>query len=393
MMQGKIKLVTLAKSEVASGLVIIFTFITALILANLHATSHFYQDIVFLPITMKFGDLIYETTVVQIVNDGLMTLFFLFIGMELKYQLVCGEYQDRKTLVMPAFAAIGGIVVPALVYWFFNRNQESIKGWAIPIATDTAFLLGVVSLFGEAISKKVRAFIVSFSLIDDALALLILAIFYTANINFIALSISVGLVCILLLLNARGVQQNSFYLLLGFFLWLSMVESGCHGTLSGAILALTLPVMVNGKISSSFHQLEKILRPLVCFVILPLFVFINSGIDLDSISVDILKAPISLGIIAGLFVGKPLGLFGFSWLSVRLKLARLPHQISWSLLYAVSVLGGIGFTLSLFIGDLTFEATEPNYTMRVGVIIGSVLSAIYGCICLFLIKKEYSHSA
>ncbi len=228
----------------------------------------------------------------------------------------------------------------------------------------------------------------SFSLIDDALALLILAIFYTANINFVALSISVGLVCILLLLNARGVQQNSFYLLLGFFLWLSMVESGCHGTLSGAILALTLPVMVNGKINSSFHQLEKILRPLVCFVILPLFVFINSGIDLDSISVDILKAPISLGIIVGLFVGKPLGLFGFSWLSVRLKLARLPHQTSWSLLYAVSVLGGIGFTLSLFIGDLTFEATEPNYTMRVGVIVGSMLSALYGCACLFFIKKK-----
>lgn len=388
MKQRRIKLVTLIESEIASGLAIILTFMVALVMANIHVTSDLYQDIVFLPVTLQFGRFSFEATILQIVNDGLMTLFFLFIGMELKYQLVCGDYRDRTALIIPAFAAIGGIVIPALAYLVFNGGQDSAKGWAIPIATDTAFMLGLVSLFGTAISSRVRAFILSFSLIDDALALVILAVFYTTNINFAALFLSMGIVLVLLFLNFKGVQRNSVYLILGGFLWLFMVESGCHGTLSGAILALILPVMTGDKVSPSFHRLEKILRPLVCFAVLPCFVFINSGIDLDAISMEVLTKPISLGIIGGLVIGKPLGLFGFSWIAVKLKLGRLPNQINWSLLYAISVLGGIGFTLSLFIGDLTFEAFEPNYAMRVGVIVGSMLSAVYGCLCLFLIKHK-----
>ena len=388
MKQRRIKLATLIESEIASGLAIILTFMVALVMANIHVTSDLYQDIVFLPVTLQFGRFSFEATILQIVNDGLMTLFFLFIGMELKYQLVCGDYRDRTALIIPAFAAIGGIVMPALAYLVFNGGQDSAKGWAIPIATDTAFMLGLVSLFGTAISSRVRAFILSFSLIDDALALVILAVFYTTNINFAALFLSMGIVLVLLFLNFKGVQRNSVYLILGGFLWLFMVESGCHGTLSGAILALILPVMTGDKVSPSFHRLEKILRPLVCFVVLPCFVFINSGIDLDAISMEVLTKPISLGIIGGLVIGKPLGLFGFSWIAVKLKLGRLPNQINWSLLYAISVLGGIGFTLSLFIGDLTFEAFEPNYAMRVGVIVGSMLSAVYGCLYLFLIKHK-----
>ncbi len=389
MRQKKIKLATLIESEIASGIAIILTFIIALAMANIDITSDFYQDVIFLPVTIDFANFSFETTTLQVVNDGLMTLFFLFIGMELKYQLVCGDYRDKKTLIVPSFAAIGGIIVPAIVYWFFNKGYDSIKGWAIPIATDTAFMLGLVSLFGTAISNKVRSFILSFSLIDDALALIILAVFYTTNINFIALFLSIGIIFILIILNLNGIQRNSIYLMIGALLWLFMVESGCHGTLSGAILALMIPIKIDDKINPSFHRLERILRPLVCFMVLPCFVFVNSGVGLESMSIDVLTTPISLGVMAGLLIGKPIGLFGFSWIAVKLKFGRLPNKINWPLLYAVSVLGGIGFTLSLFIGDLTFEISEPNYSMRIGVIVGSILSAVHGCCYLFFLKRKW----
>jgi len=387
----RLKLYDLVESEVASGVVLIIVFALAFLLANINVTADLYSSLVYLPIKLGQGNFSYATTFIQLVNDGLMTLFFLFIGLELKYQLVCGEYQDRKTLILPTMAATGGIIAPAIFYLVFNMNQESAKGWAIPIATDTAFMLGILSLFGRLITQKIRAFILSFSLIDDALALIILAIFFSAKINLMALSGVFVIIGVLLMVNYFNIRTNSLYLGLGAILWLLMVESGIHGTLSGAVLAMTIPVMIDGKINTSFHALEQTLRPLVCFIILPIFVFLNSGIDLDHLTVDRLLSPIALGTITGLFFGKQIGLFGFSWLAVKLNWAHLPGRTSWSLLYAISILGGTGFTLSLFIGDLTFEAFAPNYEMRVGVIAGSLLSILWGVIVLNIIKPRRHH--
>ena len=389
MRQKKIKIATLVELEVMSGLVTIFTFMLALLMANSNFTSYFYQDVISLPVTVRFGTLSFDTTIRHIINDGLITLFFLFIGMELKYQLVYGEYRDKKALVVPTFAAVGGIVMPALAYLFFNSGQDSARGWAIPIATDTAFMLAIVSLFGSSVSSKLKAFILSFSLIDDALALAILAVFYTVNIDLVAIYLSIAVVLILIVLNLKNVKNNSVYLILGGFLWFFMLESGCNAALSGAILALTLPVMEGDKVSPAFHRLEKIMRPLVCFVVLPFFIFINSGVDLDLISFEVLASPISLGIISGLFIGKPIGIFCFSWIAVKLKFGCLPKHLKWSSLFAISALGGIGFTLSLFIGDITFPITETNYVMRVGVIVGSLLSAMLGCLGLFISERKF----
>ena len=384
-----IKINKLYNLELISGVLLVGSFIAAIFVANIQPLQEIYKSFVFYPITFGYGQFIYTGPFIQIVNDGLMTLFFLLIGLELKFHLACGEFQDRKTLILPSAAAIGGVVIPALVYWFFNFNSpDTIKGWAITIATDTAFTLGILCFFGEFISNKLRAFIIGFSLIDDTIALLILAIFYTTSASFIAIAASVVLITLLFVLNRLKIISSFCYLSIGIFLWIAMVESGIHGTLCGVILALAIPVEKNGQPNGSFHGLENVLRPLVHFVILPLFAFINSGVSFDIFSVDILTSPLALGIILGLFIGKQLGIFLFSYAAVKLNYCSLPQNVSWLKFYGIGVLGGIGFTLSLFIGDLTFEASDPNYVMRISVIIGSLSSAIVGIVILVFFKKS-----
>lgn len=393
----KIKTSALAHFEIISGLLLIISFTLAMCISNIDSISESYKNFVFFPISFGYGQFIYQSPLINLVNDGLMTLFFLLIGLELKFHIACGEFQDRKTLILPTAAAIGGIIVPALIYIFFNFGASSIQGWAIPIATDTAFMLGILSFFGKLLSPKLRAFIIGFSLIDDALALLILAIFYTKSSNALAIIISVILIIVLFTLNSCKVQSSFYYLVVGIFLWIAMVESGIHGTLCGVIIAFSIPVQINKKINSSFHGLENVLKPLVFFLILPLFSFINSGINFDHFSQEILASNITIGIILGLFVGKQLGVFFFSYGAVKQKWCTVPENVSWTQLYAISALGGIGFTLSLFIGDLTFETSLPNYAMRAGVIIGSLISACFGTAILIYLTyqkklKNHSHS-
>lgn len=388
---ANIKPPNLYNSELLSGILLMVSFTAAVLISNIQPLQQTYKDFVFFPVTIGSGEFMYKGPLIQIVNDGLMTLFFLLIGLELKFHLVRGEFQDRQTLILPGAAAVGGLVVPALIFLWFNINSpKTLKGWAIPIATDTAFMLGILSFFGSFISTKLRAFIIGFSLIDDALALVILAVFYSKSASFIAVSASIVLTGLLFVLNRLQVTHSFYYLFIGVFLWIAMVESGIHGTLCGVVLALAIPVGRGEHINPSFHSLENALRPIVYFAILPLFAFINSGVSLTTVSTSLLTSPLALGIILGLFVGKQFGIFVFSYAAVKLGYCSLPLNVCWPRYYAIGILGGIGFTLSLFIGDLTFEASEPNYIMRISVIIGSLMSAVFGTGLLIFLKKRPS---
>lgn len=378
----------LTKSEVLYGGIMMLSFVLAICIANIDLSAQHYIDFVFFSISIGYGEFSHQGTLINIVNDGLMTLFFLLIGLELKFYLVLGEYKNRRSLILPTAAAIGGVVIPALIYLFFNFNTPVAKGWAIPIATDTAFMLGILSFFSRNVSQGLRSFIVSFSLIDDALALLIMAIFYTKSLNLIALEIFLGILLLLIAFNRYGVKNSFWYLGVGMFLWISMVKAGIHGTLAGAVIALTIPVAINDKINSSFQTLENILRPLVYFFILPLFIFINSGVSFDNITKEMLVSNVSIGIILGLFIGKQLGVAGLSYLAVKMNWCSLPYNVHWLKFYAISILGGIGFTLSLFIGDLTFEGEETKYIVHTAVIIGSLLSGFIGSILFCYASRQ-----
>lgn len=386
---SKIKLTDLYNSERISGIFLMMSFLAAVLAANIEPFREIYKSFVFYEISLGFADFFYTGALIHIVNDGLMTLFFLLIGLELKFHLVRGDFQEKNSLILPGAAAVGGIVVPALIYYFFNRNSpETLKGWAIPIATDTAFMLGILSFFSSIVSSKLRAFIIGFSLIDDAIALMILAIFYSKSASFAAVVLSLVLSGLLFFLSWRQVANSAYYLLIGICLWVAMVKAGIHGTLCGVVVALTLPVTIREQLNPYFHHLETILRPIVYFLILPLFSFINSGISLKDFEMDLIVNRLSLGIIFGLFIGKQLGVFLFSYVAVKLKYCSLPSNVSWPIYYAVAVLGGIGFTLSLFIGDLSFDSIDKNYVMRLSVVIGSVLSAVMG-VCLLLMIQAY----
>lgn len=383
----KIKLTNLYQAELISGILLMLSFVLALVVANTQALQNLYKDFVFYSVTLGSGSFFYKGPLIQIVNDGLMTLFFLLLGLELKFHLVKGEFQSKNSLRLPGIAAIGGILVPLLIYVGFNINSpQTLKGWAIPIATDTAFMLGILSFFGKFISTRLRAFIIGFSLIDDAVALLLLAIFYTQSTTILPIILTLVLTSLLFLLNRLKVTSSFYYLFIGIFLWASMVEAGIHGTLCGVVIALLIPVEKKGHMNPSFHGLENVLRPMVYFLILPLFAFINSGVAFNVISWEMLNTPLALGIVIGLFAGKQLGIFTFSYIAVKLKYCVLPAHVKWSKFYAISVLSGIGFTLSLFIGDLTFESSDVNYVMRLSVIIGSVLSAVLGVSILIRLK-------
>ncbi|WP_039455864.1 Na+/H+ antiporter NhaA [Candidatus Jidaibacter acanthamoebae] len=373
------------KSEAFSGVLLICSLFLAVVISNT-ALYEYYLKFIKLPVCLRIGGFGTTTTFLNLINDGLMTLFFLLIGLEMKYHLVVGEYKERKKLILPTFAAIGGLVIPALIYMYFNHNQITEKGWAIPVATDTAFVLGILSFFARKISLELRLFIIGFSLIDDALAIIILALFYTSAINTAALLIAALVTIALFALNYFKVKEVKYYAILGVLLWIFIVEAGVHGTLAGVILAVFIPVAIEESNASPLKELEANLHPFVNYCILPIFAFINSEIPLKYLTTDVLFSNLGLGIILGLFFGKQVGIFVFSYLVVKLKWCMLPNNTSWSKYYAVCVLGGIGFTLSLFIGGLTFEKQEFINIMRSSVIIASMVSALFGILILKFIK-------
>lgn len=355
--------------ENSSAVVLMFSAILALALSN--SPWHFVYTSI-----LKFPMLLHVT------NEGLMTLFFLLVGLEIKYELMFGVLNTKTKAMLPAMAAAGGMLVPAIIYSALNfQHAEFLQGWAIPTATDIAFSLGVLSLLGNRIHVSLKIFLMALAIFDDLAAIIVIAVFYTANISFLFLGFSCCCIAIMWLLNKRNITSVLPYLIVGALLWACLYFSGVHVTLAGVVTALFIPVKKEETCSAL--RLKHGLHPFVAFAILPLFAFMNAGVSLTQISFADIQWTLVLGIIFGLFIGKQIGVFGFCWLSVKYFGLSLPEKMHWKNLYAVSVLCGIGFTISLFIGTLAF-GNDASYldSVKIGVITGSLISGIVGYLLL-----------
>jgi NhaA family Na+:H+ antiporter len=373
------------KLESASGITLIGAAIVAMILAN-SPLSMYYALLIEMPVEIRTGPLQIAKPLLLWVNDGLMAIFFFLVGLELKREFLEGELSDRQKVIFPAIGALGGMLVPALIYLFINRhNPIAVQGWAIPAATDIAFALGVLSLLSTRVPTALKVFLISLAIFDDVGAIIIIAVFYSDNLSLAALLIATSSLVILYVINRRNITETAPYVLIGTIMWIAVLKSGVHATLAGVLLALFIPMRdMNDPAKSPLMDLEHNLHTAVAFVILPLFAFVNAGIPLLDVGMNYLLHPVPLGIAAGLFFGKQLGVFGFCWLAVRLRITKLPEGINWGNLYGVSLLCGVGFTMSLFIGTLAFENTGQNllFDERLGIIIGSLLSACAGFVVL-----------
>ncbi|HFU77570.1 MAG TPA: Na+/H+ antiporter NhaA [Epsilonproteobacteria bacterium] len=382
------------QSESAGGILLMIAAFLAMVIAN-SSLEVYYQKLIDLPIAIKVGTFEIAKPLLLWINDGLMALFFLAVGLELKREIIEGELSSPKKIVLPFFGAVGGMLFPALIYIFFNHHDETaMAGWAIPTATDIAFALGILMLLGKRVPLALKLFLTSLAIFDDMGAVLIIAFFYSENISLYALGISAMMVVILYIMNKQGVIQITTYGIVGVLLWIAILKSGVHATLAGIILSFFIPLRPSQKEERSpLKQLEADLDQSITFIILPLFAFVNSGISLENVSISYMTHPIPLGIFLGLFLGKQFGIFIFCYVAVKLKIAELPPLINWKILYGTSILGGIGFTMSLFISSLSFEKTEVNllFDERLGIMIGSILSAVVGYMVLKYSLRDYAN--
>ena len=347
--------------------------------------SGYYELLLSTPVEVRVGALEIAKPLLLWINDGLMAIFFFVVGLELKRELMEGELSDRRNIILPGVGAVGGMLCPALVYLYFNNGSTAVDGWAIPAATDIAFALGVLSLLGSRVPVSIKIFLTSLAIFDDVGAIVIIALFYTANISATALIVVACCIPVLAILNRRNVTANSPYILVGLIMWVATLKSGVHATLSGVIMAMFIPMRSKKDPGfSPLRTLEHDLHSAVAFLVLPVFAFANAGISLEGIGVEQLFHNVSIGIAMGLFVGKQIGIFGFCWLVVKLKLVQLPADINWASLYGTAALCGIGFTMSLFIGSLAFESDDQNmlFDERLGILIGSLVSGLFGYLVL-----------
>lgn len=374
--------------EKLSGLLLILGALLALAINN-SMLAGFYDSFLGTPVVIQFGALVLDKPLILWINDGLMAVFFFLIGLEIKREVLSGELSSLKKASMPIVAAVGGILVPALIYVGVNlEDQMALQGWAVPVATDIAFALGVLALIGTGLPKEIKILLLSIAIIDDVAAITIIAIFYTENLSVMSLSLgSIGVVGAIIL-NVMGVKRIAPYILIGIFMWVCVLKSGVHATLAGVVLAMCIP-MTGRKDDCPLEELEHALHPWVLFGIMPLFAFANAGVNLQGFSFDILTASIPLGIILGLFVGKQLGVFSFIWLSVKCGLCQKPEAVKWSHLYGLALLTGIGFTMSLFIGTLAYEDSDTLAQVRLGVLVASLLSAVAGFVVLKLSAEKH----
>lgn len=370
--------------ESASGFVLFSAAVLALIFANsgLHV---FYSQLVSAVFAFKLNGATYAASLPLIVNDGLMTIFFLLVGLEIKREIFEGELNSLNKVMLPGIAALGGMVVPALIFFLINGHHSVYyKGWAIPTATDIAFALAVLLILGKRIPNSLKIFLTALAIFDDLGAILIITFFYSAHISGTALICALICLIILLMLNYQKIYFLPAYIVVGFFLWLSVLYSGIHPTIAGVLLALTIPIRPKHSLSP-LHRLEHNLHPWVAFGILPLFGFLNAGISLTGVNLGVLLSPLTLGILLGLCFGKQLGVFSAAWIAIKLKLARLPESASFSSLYGISIICGIGFTMSLFIGALAFEdQNDINLMIKVklAVLLASLFSGLLGYLVL-----------
>jgi len=374
------------KKESSAGILLIIVTILALSLQNSFFTN-FYTSFLHTPVEIRFGHLHIAKPLLLWVNDGLMAIFFFVIGLEVKREVMEGHLSSLKQITLPGIAAVGGMLIPALVFIAFNRGESfAMNGWAIPTATDIAFALGILSLLGQRVPVSLKIFLMALAIIDDLGAIVIIALFYTSDLSTISISIATISLLVLFIMNRMDIAIKSAYIVVGLVLWVSVLKSGVHATLAGVALAFMIPLSSkdkHGKTFSMAKEMEHDLHNWVAFFILPLFAFVNAGVDLSSISIKEMAGPVPMGIMLGLFVGKQLGVFGFSWVAIKMGWASLPKESNMLQLYGVSVLTGIGFTMSLFIDSLAFNDTQVyHYADKLAILVGSFLSAIVGYLIL-----------
>ena len=374
------------KKESSAGILLIAVTILALLLQN-SILSDFYTSFLHTHVEIRFGDLQIAKPLLLWVNDGLMAIFFLLIGLEVKREVMEGHLSSIQQIALPAIAALGGMVVPALVFIIFNQSEPfALNGWAIPTATDIAFALGILSLLGKRVPLSLKIFLMALAIIDDLGAIVIIALFYTSELSTVSIIVASASLVLLFIMNQMGVIRKTAYILVGVILWVSVLKSGVHATLAGVALAFMIPLNSKDKKGKSFSMAKEIEHGLhywVAFIILPLFAFVNAGVDLKGISTDEMLGSVPLGITLGLFIGKQVGVFGFSWVAIKLGWAKLPKASSWMQLYGVAVLTGIGFTMSLFVDSLAYNDTEIyHYADKLAILLGSFLSAIVGYLIL-----------
>ena len=377
------------KLEAASGLLLLISAAIALIISNSNFSSLYFetlQSYLFIGI----NNIGLKMSLHHWINDALMAVFFFFVTLEIKREFILGELSSPKQALLPIIAAIGGMLVPALIYIYINfGNGDTINGWAIPSATDIAFSLGVLSLLGSRVPISLKVFLTALAIIDDLGAIIIIAFFYTGDLSIQYLSLLLLTFIALLILNKSGVKKFLPYLILGLILWFFTYQSGVHATISGVLLATVIPHRKKNKEYSLLTKIEHNISSYVAFGIMPLFAFANSGVSLDGVNLESLLSPVPLGIVLGLFVGKQIGVFLFSIISIKLKIAQMPNNANWMSFYGVGILAGIGFTMSLFIGNLAFvENIEYIDGVKIGVLTGSLLSTLIGYGLLLLTTKN-----
>lgn len=382
------------KLESASGILLIGAMALAMIMNNT-PLDNLYQAFIKTPIAVQIGALIIDKPLLLWVNDGLMALFFFTVGLELKREVLEGELSKLSQIALPLAGAIGGMLVPAVIYAVINHHDPALqRGWAIPAATDIAFALGILMLLGKRVPNSLKIFLITLAVFDDIGAIIIIAIFYTHDLSYISLIVAGCCILILVLMNLFRVTRISAYAIVGLVLWVSVLKSGVHATLATVILAFTIPLRTSKpSLRSPLHQLESDLHPMVAYFVLPIFAFANAGINFENIGVASLTHSVPIGIALGLFLGKQLGVFGFAWLAIKTGIASKSREVDWLSLYGVAILCGIGFTMSLFIGTLAFAPGDlpAGIDERLGILLGSLFSAIAGYLLLRYSLKRQQH--
>jgi len=376
------KLVQFLKSDSTGGILLIIATLLALLFANTFL-SGYYNDFLHIPMEIRVGSLHLDKTLHHWINDGLMVIFFMMIGLEVKREILEGHLSSVSKVALPTIAAVGGMLFPALVYTYFNYGDATaMRGWAIPTATDIAFALGILSLLGNRVPVSLKVFLMALAIIDDLGAIVVIALFYTVNISMLSIMIASIALALLILFNRLKVTNMSLFYTVGIVLWVSVLESGVHATLAGVAFAFTIPLYSKDKKGNTFSPLKDLehgLHSWITFFILPLFAFVNAGVDMRALSPAQMAGGVPIGIFLGLFLGKQVGVFGLTWLAVRLKLAPMPQGSNWLMLYGVSILTGIGFTMSLFIDSLAFVDDRLfAYTDKLAILLATLFSAVFG---------------
>ncbi|AQW80573.1 Na+/H+ antiporter [Campylobacter pinnipediorum subsp. pinnipediorum] len=378
------------KHEASGGIFLMIVTIFALIFQNTFL-SDFYNSFLKTNLSISFGDFGLSKALILWVNDGLMAIFFFLVGLELKREVLEGELRNPSQIALPAIAGIGGIIIPAIIFYMFTKHDSfALSGWAIPTATDIAFALGILSLLGSRVPASLKIFLMTLAIIDDLCAIIIIALFYTSDLSLLSLGSSFLCILGLFVLNLMGVKSKAAFLIIGLIFWVSVLKSGVHATLAGVISAFFIPIKQKDNPSKSMlKELEHDLHAWVAFAILPIFAFVNAGISLKGIGIEQLLTAVPLGTMIGLFIGKQLGVFGFSFLAIKLKIAKIPEGVNFKQLYGVAVLCGVGFTMSLFVNGLAYNESDAfAYTDKLAILIGSLISGIAGFIILKVSSKN-----